>query len=371
MKYPPTRNDGQHGSSPISHVIDRERANRLYRRALEVIDQTGALPVPKYFQLFFEYAEGSNQALVDTVDDLLQRDGQPSSSELDLLCDVHLPDTVERDQFDEMGDRLGKEVVEAMDVVREAVSSTGSYGDSVSDAELALGESSDPEQIRVAVASLVQVTREMSQHCIDLNSKLLLSVEQIEELKGTLERVKRESRKDALTGVSNRKCFDLTLMKEIEEARSRNTPLCLCMIDLDHFKKFNDNFGHRMGDSALRIVASIFDHNVRDNDLVARYGGEEFAVVMPNAELKTAVAVSNRIRETLTSKHVVRRSTGEHLGNISVSVGVAQFRDDDTPCSLIERADGALYEAKRAGRNRVQPALEQRDEQAEADTCVA
>ncbi len=351
--------------------MDRERANRLYCRAVEVITQTGALPVPRYFQLFFEYAEGSNEDLVDAVDQLLRRDDQPSSSELDLLCDIHLADTAEQAQFDEMGDRLGKEVLEAMEVVREAASSTGSYGASVSDVQAALGPSSDPEQIRLAVASLVQVTRDMSQHCDDLNSKLSTSVEQIEELKGTLERVKRESQKDPLTGVANRKCFDQTLMREVEEARSRNTPLCLCMIDLDHFKKFNDSFGHRMGDSALRIVASIFDHNVRDHDLVARYGGEEFALIMPNADLETAVKVSNRIRETLTEKRVVRRSTGEHLGSISVSVGVAQLQDGDTPDTLIDRADHALYESKRAGRNRVQPASEQRGENVEADACVA
>ena len=329
------------------------------------------MPVPKYFQLFFEYAEGSNEPLVEAVDDVLRRGDQPSPSELDLLCDVHLPDRADRDQFDEIGDQLGNEVLEAMEVVREAVSSTGSYGASVSTAETALVQSSDPEQIRMAVASLVQVTREMSQHCVELNSKLSLSVEQIEELKGTLETVKRESQKDALTGVANRKCFDQTLMKEVEEARSNDTPLCLCMIDLDHFKKFNDNFGHRMGDSALRIVASIFDHNVRDHDLVARYGGEEFALVMPNADLTTAVKVSNRIRETLTEKRVVRRSTGEHLGSVSVSVGVAQLQDNDTPDTLIDRADRALYEAKRAGRNRVQPASEQRSERDQAETCVA
>ena len=302
---------------------------------------------------------------------MLRRGDQPSPSELDLLCDVHLPDRVDRDQFDEIGDQLGNEVLEAMEVVREAVSSTGSYGASVSTAESALVQSSDPEQIRKAVASLVQVTREMSQHCVELNSKLSLSVEQIEELKGTLETVKRESQKDALTGVANRKCFDQTLMKEVEEARSNDAPLCLCMIDLDHFKKFNDNFGHRMGDSALRIVASIFDHNVRDHDLVARYGGEEFALVMPNADLKTAVKVSNRIREALTEKRVVRRSTGEHLGSVSVSVGVAQLQDNDTPDTLIDRADRALYEAKRAGRNRVQAATEQRSEPVQADACVA
>ena len=365
------RTDGQPGSSSISRVIDKERANRLCREAVELIAQTGALPTPKYFQLFFEYAEGVNQALVDAVDDLLQRDVEPSPSELDLLFDVHLVDPAEGDQFDEMGDRLGIEILDVMNVVREAASSTGSFGDSVSDAEAELGSSSDPEKMKMAVASLVEVTRQMGEHCADLNSKLSSSVEQIEELKEALERVRLESQKDALTGVANRKCFDRKFLKEVDEARTHNQPLSLCMIDLDYFKKFNDSFGHRMGDAALRIVASMFDHNVRDDDLVARYGGEEFAVIMPNADLMMAVKVSNRIRETLASKDIFRRSTGECLGNLSVSVGVAQFRDEDTPCSLIERADRALYEAKRAGRNRVQPESGQRDEQSQAGHRVA
>ena len=339
--------------------MDREQANSLSDQAMELIERIGALRVPRNFQLFFEYAEGTNQNLVEAVDALLSNDAKPSPSELDLLFDNHLSDSTECDKLGEMGERLGREIRDAMDVVHEAATSTDSFSDSVSSAEAELGDFTDPERIRVAVASLVQVTRQMTEHSAELKSKLSSSVEQIEELKDALEHVRLESQKDALTGVANRKCFEQTLHNEIERAQVSGDPLSLCMVDLDHFKQFNDSYGHRAGDAALRVVASIFDHNVRDYDLVARYGGEEFALIMPNAQRETAIKVSTRICKALSSKQIVKRSTGERLGNISVSVGVAQLRGDDTSDSFIERADAALYEAKRAGRNRVLPEREE------------
>lgn len=355
----------------MSRTVGREEANRLYRRAVDLIEQTGALPVPRNFQLFFEYAEGSDPNLIDAIDQMLQSGLQPSPSELDLLFDLHLLDPTESQEFGELGAKLGKEVSDALEVVREAASSTGDYGDSLSNAETQLGDFSDPERMRLAVKSIVQVTRQMSQRSIEMSSKLSSSAEQIEELQCTMEKIKLESQKDSLTGLANRKFYDETLTNEIATAKQQTLPLSLCMIDVDHFKKFNDSYGHSAGDSALRIVANMFSRNVRDCDLVARYGGEEFSVVMPNADLSIASKVSNRICEALSAKQIVRRSTGERLGNVTVSVGVAQLRENDTAETLIERADGALYEAKRAGRNRVQLEPRQRADHSQTDSRVA
>jgi diguanylate cyclase len=136
-------------------------------------------------------------------------------------------------------------------------------------------------------------------------------------------------------------------------ARSEDTPLCLFMCDIDHFKRFNDTFGHQTGDQVLRLVGGCLAENVKGRDTAARYGGEEFAVVLPHTALDDAVFVANVIRRAVESKKLVKKTTGDILGSISISLGVAQLGPDDDKASLIARADACLYGAKHAGRNRV------------------
>ena len=125
------------------------------------------------------------------------------------------------------------------------------------------------------------------------------------------------------------------------------------MTDIDHFKRFNDSYGHLTGDQVLRLVAMSVKQNVKGQDVAARYGGEEFAVVLPNTVLRSAITVADHIRRAVMTKELMKRSTGEHLGRVTISIGVAVLKPNDTPATLIERADGCLYAAKRSGRNRV------------------
>jgi diguanylate cyclase len=129
--------------------------------------------------------------------------------------------------------------------------------------------------------------------------------------------------------------------------------MALMLTDIDHFKAFNDTFGHLTGDQVLRLVALAMKQNVKGQDIAARYGGEEFAVILPGTTLRAALTVADHVRRAVMTKELMKRSTGEHLGRVTVSIGVAAFKKGETAQSLIERADNCLYAAKRAGRNRV------------------
>jgi diguanylate cyclase len=137
------------------------------------------------------------------------------------------------------------------------------------------------------------------------------------------------------------------------EAKQKNEPLSLLMCDIDHFKKFNDTFGHLTGDQVLRLVASTVKQNVKGLDIAARYGGEEFVIALPNTSLQSANTVAEHIRRAVMTKELVKRSTGENLGRVTLSLGAAVLRAQDTAQMLIDRADKCLYAAKRNGRNRV------------------
>jgi diguanylate cyclase len=133
----------------------------------------------------------------------------------------------------------------------------------------------------------------------------------------------------------------------------RDEPVSVLLIDIDHFKRFNDEFGHGVGDQVLKLMAKVLREGVREIDLPARYGGEELIAVLPGADLPACTAVAERIRRSVAECHVTRRSTGEALPGITISIGVAQFQGGESMADLIDRCDRALYLAKKTGRNRV------------------
>ena len=175
---------------------------------------------------------------------------------------------------------------------------------------------------------------------------------ELKKLAKERERYLEMSYEDALTGVYNRRFFDETLKLEIIKSSRRQTPFCLLMIDVDHFKKFNDTFGHQMGDEVLSKLGAVFRSTCRGYDIVTRYGGEEFAIIFPETAKEMASTLCDRLMNAIgnMAKDIPKISGTEGL---TVSIGVACFpHDADGARQLIERADIALYEAKRTGRQK-------------------
>ncbi len=193
----------------------------------------------------------------------------------------------------------------------------------------------------------------MSKQNSSLSTKLAQSSQEMEKLRTSLRQARAEALTDALTGIANRKLFDETLRLRKDEADSEHTDLCLIIADIDHFKSFNDTWGHQTGDQVIRFVASALTKFALPDHLVARYGGEEFAVIMPRTTLTQAGRIADQIRSAIEAKRLVRRSTNETIGAVTVSFGVALYGAGDTVNQLIARADECLYLSKRNGRNRV------------------
>jgi diguanylate cyclase (GGDEF)-like protein len=161
----------------------------------------------------------------------------------------------------------------------------------------------------------------------------------------------QQTRIDALTNIANRAAFDERLAGELERARRTQCPLALCLLDIDHFKKFNDTYGHPVGDQVLQAVAKALDESIRKMDLAARYGGEEFAVIAPECHPAKAASLAERLREAVEE---IQLRTGGQTLRVTTSVGVAFALwpgFERTAAELIKNADVQLYEAKRAGRN--------------------
>jgi diguanylate cyclase len=200
---------------------------------------------------------------------------------------------------------------------------------------------------------LISSTKAMEARAQALETDLEKSSRQVTELKSKLDDVRKESLTDPLTGLANRKCFDTELDRAIANARESGEPLTVCMIDIDKFKAFNDRWGHQTGDHVLRLVSHCLSENVKGRDTAARYGGEEFVLILPQTSLSDGVGLANKLRMAVEAKKLVKKSTGDVLGTITISIGAAQFGATDTAASITGRADACLYAAKNSGRNRV------------------
>jgi diguanylate cyclase len=249
--------------------------------------------------------------------------------------------------------QLDREAAAILELVQSYIEAGEKYSVCLAEAGKSLPKIATPEEVGIIVKFLIAENAKMQCEAGDLRTRLEQSQSQIEELCSDLAEAQEMGMKDPLTSLSNRRGFDAILGKEIAEARERAAALCLVMVDLDNFKKINDDFGHLVGDEILKLFAAILRDNVGSSDGVARYGGEEFAIVLPATDLDDALGVTERVRRELEAKDLVMNGSGRQIGKITASFGIAQLRDGDEAQALIERADGKLYEAKCGGRNRV------------------
>jgi len=332
---------------------DHERTMAFAEIALGQIKALRQSASPRNYEIWYNYATGYNPSLNQKVNEILGAAGTLSDADLELIYDAYLSPARLTDRIDKVGSKVMDEIEQVMSMIDAAVGSATSYSESLASATQQLGSSTDREGLRAIIESLVQTAKEMEESNQTLEARLNASKAEINELQENLEAVRTESLTDPLTQLANRKFFDTALERAINDARTKNEPLSLMLTDIDHFKAFNDNFGHLTGDQVLRLVAMSVKQNVKGQDTAARYGGEEFAIVLPNTVLRSAITVADHIRRAVMTKELMKRSTGEHLGRVTVSIGVATLRKGDTPQMLIERTDACLYAAKRHGRNRV------------------
>ncbi|MGE0230994.1 MAG: GGDEF domain-containing protein [Flavobacteriaceae bacterium] len=321
--------------------------------ALKYLKANETPAFPRNYELWYTYSSGLNRELNQAINEALRAYGSLSPSMTDKIYEEFISPAVLTERVGKVSGELTGEVAEIVRALARAGGSVGIYGDALKTVMDDLDQVDTTTQLRPILSSIIDATREMETQNGQLEKQLRESQAHISELQQTLESIRFESLTDQLTGLANRKRFDEALLTALNAAEETGKPMCLILGDVDHFKKFNDTYGHQTGDQVLRLVAATLRNNVKGQDTAARYGGEEFGIVLPRTELDAAFNLADQIREVIKAKELIKRSTGESLGRVTMSFGVAVYRPDDTPESIIERADAALYTAKRTGRDRV------------------
>lgn len=201
--------------------------------------------------------------------------------------------------------------------------------------------------------AILDLTRDLQGSIALLKARLDESKSQIEQLRGEVIKARTEARTDGLTGLTNRRGFDMEIATCLAEAEAEDCVPSLLIADIDHFKRINDNYGHLFGDKVLRAVAKILQDNIKHKDTAARYGGEEFALLLPNTPLEGARHLAEKIRGVVERCRITRTTDNGEIANITISMGIANYRRGEPTAEFIARADAALYAAKSGGRNRV------------------
>lgn len=251
------------------------------------------------------------------------------------------------------GDRMKSQLARLFDGVEAVSDGTGAYNETLNDVSRLLQKDADAVALDKVVDALLAATDTMRRHTANLETQLQSAMRVVSALTRDLETTQRKATTDALTGIANRSAFDAGIRRAMADCAATGVSLCLLLSDIDHFKSFNDTWGHQTGDQVLKVVAGCLNAGVRETDLPARYGGEEFAILLPDTGIADAARIADEIRRAIERARIVKKATGQTLGRITMSFGVAERRPGDDAEALIARADALLYAAKDAGRNRV------------------
>jgi diguanylate cyclase len=308
---------------------------------------------PENYHVWFEYCIAGNDELVKDIGEIIDT-ANPFSTEMnENIYSKYFGKAREERIAGEVQKETQKILKEILDKVLSTNDATEEYSNKLNEYSRKLNTANDLSEIKHLMKDIIEETGKMEHSSRSLQARLEQATVETETLRHKLERKERETLIDVLTGLHNRKAFDRKAKELYNEFKEKETLFAVMMLDIDFFKKFNDTYGHKIGDEVLQIVGSTLKESVKGKDFAARYGGEEFVVLLPNTILSNALIVGEQIREALSGKTLKLKKTGEKIKNITASVGVSQIHPDDTIDAVLERADKALYHAKRSGRNTV------------------
>ena len=337
----------------VETAIRGPQAYSLARRALEGMEGQQIWPTPLNFELWIHYVGNPDGALGREINRLLEAGEAITETVSEELAAQFLPKARLNEQIRDAGDKLNEELQAVSTAVSQAQKASAAYGQTLAHANSQLSAADDPLALKKMVDTLAGATNAQQQENAILEKKLAESTAEVSRLREHLEQVRRDATTDALTNLANRKAFDEEAEKVLSDAKDGGQSFVLAVLDIDHFKNFNDTWGHQTGDQVIRFVASVIGRTAAPPRFAARYGGEEFAMIFPGESAAQAKAALEEIRVEISSRMLKRRSTNEDLGTISISSGLAHWTKGESLDALIERADGALYYAKRNGRNQV------------------
>ena len=321
--------------------------------ALEQMHRRSIKATPENFTVWYGFAADAPPAVRRAIEILVSNSQEISPEVLADLYERFYGGMKHTERIRSLAQQIEAAMTGVLGTLGNAGEGVRHYGETLDHTAKDLLADNPLESVRAIIMQVMDETRDMIERSNVLERQLTQTTEEIGELRKQVEDASREAQTDALTGIGNRKSFDLQLKCCMQEAMEQGTELTLLLMDIDHFKSFNDAYGHQFGDLVLKLVSKTMVEGIKGRDQAARYGGEEFAILLPNTDLASATVVAEHLRETIGNKAIINRDTRQNFGVVTISVGISAYRLGEPPYVFIERADAALYRAKQSGRNRV------------------
>lgn len=310
---------------------------------------------PTNYALWYAYVGEQNPILNQELDTLIKQNISYSPVSSELLYRKHVADPVELD-VREMRQNLDAMVCDLSQSLRDTNQDTVVFQTKMDKDFSKLTELENQgfslEQVIAVVRSIVKESTNIRSSTVHFSNQLLKAQSEIDTLKTKLAETEKDMLFDALTSVLNRRAFDEDIAAMINQTPEGS---CLILLDIDHFKAFNDNYGHQLGDLVLKTVAKRVQEGCRDGVKFYRFGGEEFAILIPKSQLRVARQLAEGMRRAIEKLSLKDRRNAATIDSITASFGVVQWKEGQDVSQIIEAADKLLYEAKRLGRNRVMP----------------
>ena len=331
--------------------VDFEYATSLAEKTMHAMAAQRVPPTPNNFQVWFRYSLGTPPDLKRTIDILIGNKRKFDTATNQGLFATYIGSQgADEAAAHNVSQQLHSVMASAKQFLTTAIADNRSQMQAINNVADRSEAGADPTLL---IESLMTELAKAATRATKLEASFIEKTRELDTIRDSLNKSEERAKTDTLTGLPNRRALDEFFRVAQIAAMEQDYPLSVLLIDIDHFKTFNDNFGHGVGDQVLKLMAKVLRERVREIDLPARYGGEELIAVLSGADLATCEAVAERIRRSIAECTITRRSTGEVLPGITVSIGVGQFQPGESMADLIDRCDRALYRAKRTGRNRV------------------
>lgn len=327
---------------------------RYLRLTLPKMRSLGIPFTPKNYAVWYEYISGKTPQLNKAIDNLIETNAIFDNEANEDLFNNYVKEQILSQVIGGIRNETENILIRLLSELRIMQEGTDQFSNSLTESANTLESDVHADVLSQLIGNLLSEIDEVKNNNSSMENTLKSMTDEVVGLRVEMGKIHSASMSDSLTGIMNRGAFDTAITELIETSADGQTTFSLLFLDIDHFKKFNDTYGHISGDRVLQYVAAATKRGIKGKDMVARYGGEEFAVLLPDTPYKGAMAVAQSLCDRIGSKTLTKGETNKQtLGKITVSVGVSQFIPEDSQSSLVGRADKALYMAKDGGRNQV------------------
>ncbi len=327
---------------------DRNASGEILRLLIQKMAAHPAAFNPLTYTVWYEFVAGINPALSEAITKILESGNLLDDKAIEKLYLKNISDSDADEQRESLQKLLGK----IAGFTDETKKQAHQFGDNLQVYGNTLKQHPDASRLDTLINDMTGDTNKMRGSMQTLQSELEASKQEVEILHQELKSARGEAMIDPLTGIFNRRGFEGVARQTFDDQASLEKGVCVLMVDIDHFKKVNDTYGHLFGDKIIRVIAETLKSKIRGQDSVARLGGEEFALLLTETNVAGARTVAENVRQSIERGKVRRLDTQEQISGITISIGIAAYVIGKSFVDLLGQADKALYLSKQQGRNR-------------------